>query len=61
MNNNEIINEFISQCEILDDDNGRYFSTTMDKYTEFNDKYKVDFHELWDSIEPEEKLKYLYR
>ena len=61
MNNNEIINEFISQCEILEDDNGKYFSTTMDKYADFKNKYNIDFHELWDEIEPEERLKYLYR
>ena len=61
MEYNKLIQEFISQCNLLEDDNGRFFSTTMDKYTEFKNKYNIDFHELWDNIEPEEKLKYLYR
>ena len=56
-----IIKEFIENCSINDDENGRYFSTTLDNYTNFMNKYKVDFHELWDNIEQEEKLKYLYR
>lgn len=61
METNLIIKEFIENCSINDDENGRYFSTTLENYTNFMNKYKVDFHELWDNIEPEEKLKYLYR
>ena len=56
-----IIKEFIENCSINDDENSRYFSTTLENYTNFMNKYKVDFHELWDNIEQEEKLKYLYR
>ncbi len=57
----KIIKEFISNCSIIEDEDGRYFSTTLDNYTKFMNKYKVDFHELWDSVSPEERLKYLYR
>ena len=55
-----IIKEFISLCEIKEDEDGRYFSTTLDNYTKFMDEYNVDFHDLWDSLDPEERLKYLY-
>ena len=57
----KIIKEFISNCSIVEDEDGRYFSTTLDNYTKFMNQYSVDFHELWDSISPEERLKYLYR
>ena len=56
-----IIKEFIENCSINDDENGRYFSTTLENYTNFMNKYKVDFHELWDNIEQEEKLKNIDR
>ena len=45
-----IIKEFIENCSINDDENGRYFSTTLENYTNFMNKYKVDFHELLDNI-----------
>ena len=45
-----IIKEFIANCSINDDENGRYFSTTLDNYTKFMNQYSVDFHQLWDSI-----------
>ena len=61
MDYDKIIKGFISECKITDDENGRYFSTTLDKYTKFMNEYNIDFHELWDLIEPEERLKYLYR
>ena len=60
MEANLIIKEFIANCSINDDENGRYFSATLDKYTKFMNEYNIDFHELWDLIEPEDRLKYLY-
>ena len=60
MEANLIIKEFIENCSINDDENGRYFSTTLENYTKFMDEYNVDFHDLWDSLDPEERLKYLY-
>ena len=60
MEREKIIKIFISLCEIKEDEDGRYFSTTLDNYTKFMDEYNVDFHDLWDSLDPEERLKYLY-
>lgn len=60
MDYDKIIKGFISECKITDDENGRYFSATLDKYTKFMNEYNIDFHELWDSVSPEERLKYLY-
>ena len=60
MEREKIIKTFISLCEIKEDEDGRYFSTTLDNYTKFMDEYNVDFHDLWDSLDPEESLKYLY-
>ena len=60
MEREKIIKTFISLCEIKEDEDGRYFSTTLDNYTKFMDEYNVDFHDLWDSLDPEERPKYLY-
>ena len=60
MEREKIIKTFISLCEIKEDEDGRYFSTTLDNYTKFMYEYNVDFHDLWDSLDPEERLKYLY-
>lgn len=37
----------------------KYFSVSLDKLTNFHNKYGWDFHKIMDSLSPEEKEKLL--